>query len=516
MSKKGETKDLTAQFFLSGLSHEIRTPLNGIVGYTQLLNQTSLTPIQKTYLVSMNRCCIQLMELINDILDFSKLATDKTTLSNECFDIKEIIEEVNATVGYRIKEKKQQCRFVIDEDIPQYIVSDKQKIIQILVNLITNASKFTKLEGRIIVSITIQKSGNKNLLEFSVEDNGIGIGKEEQRKLFDAFYQVQASLSKMGTGLGLAICKKLVELLGGTISVESEKDMGSIFTFTVGYEKYESFEHQVQKNSKVLKNKLVLIVDDNVDNRLIIGEMLFSVKMRPVICSSAKEALRMVSGGHYQFSVALLDICMPDVPGTDLAKQIKSSNPELPLIALSSIDEPFDKTNFDYILSKPVNNLRLIDCLTKVIAKDDISSCRLADEETKEDVIDYKEASILIAEDVSYSLDMLVKMLQSMGYNNIDTCQDGVEAIGKLEKKPYDILLLDLKMPRKDGFDVAKYLSQKKSKFPKTAVLTASILESDKERCRKLGIKYFILKPINMSQLRVVLKHMSSESESRK
>lgn len=507
-----ENKELTPYFFLSSLSHEIRTPLNGIVGYIQLLLRTKLDNTQQMYINSVNHCCIQLVELVNDILDFSKLTTGKAQINNECFSFKEVIEEVESAIGYRITEKKQKCRYIIDEKLSEYIISDKQKFIQILINLVSNANKFTPVNGRIIVTFTANGS---NTLECTVEDDGIGILLEDQKKLFNPFVQVQESLTKYGSGLGLAICKKLTELLGGNISVESDKGQGAVFTFSIKYESYEKFQTYVEKNGKVLKGKYVLIVDDNVDSRLILGEILFEYNMRPVICSSAKEALRMVSCKRYPFSVALLDICMPDTPGTDLAKQIKEIDQEMPLIALSSLDAAFNTVNFDYVLPKPINKVKLLDTLTKTVNKNDISQFQL--NEIDEPVQSKKDIRFLVAEDISYNSEMLVKMLNSMGYNKIDTIFNGEDAINLIDKQaenktPYDILLLDLKMPKIDGFGVANHIKTKGYTYPKISVITGSVLDNDREKCRDVGIKYFLLKPFNMTHLKAVINRILNGS----
>jgi len=508
-----EKRSLATQFFLSSLSHEIRTPLNGIIGYNQLLMQTKLKPIQKTYLNSMNKCCIQLMGLINDILDYSKLATNKMGINNECFAIKEVIDVVNNTIGCRLKEKRQRCRYVIDKNLPLYIVSDKNKIIQIIINLISNANKFTDIGGHISIHIS-PKEGN--IIEFTVQDNGIGISEENQDRLFDAFYQIGESVTKTGSGLGLAICQKLVVLLGGDIHVQSELEKGSTFSFTITYESYNEFEKEVEKDIGSLKGKYVLVVDDNLDNRIIIGEILFGWKMKPVICATALEALRLSMRENYDFSIGLIDICMPGITGTELAKQIKEERPFLPLIALSSLDELIDTSNFEYTLNKPINKAQLLTYMLKSLRKENINSARLSDSDSDSDYsgMPNKDTKILIAED--NNLDVLVSMLEVMQFNDIDTAINGKEAIEKLDKSyeakdQYEILLLDLRMPLVDGVQVMEHINKKKY-TTKIVVLTASILDSDREKCKELGVEYFILKPVNIGQLKNVLVCMTEKS----
>ena len=364
-----ENKDISPQYFLSSLSHEIRTPLNGIVGYSQLLSQTRLDHNQQLYINSMNQCCIQLVELVNDILDFSKMSSGKIQINKEYFNIKEIVEEINCTINYRLKEKKQHCHYVYDDNIPKYIISDKQKIIQILINLISNSIKFSHIGARIIVTFNLI---NKSNIEVSVEDNGIGISKEDQKRLFNPFVQINNELVKNGCGLGLAICKKLVDILGGTINIESEKNKGSIFFFTFNFEEYDKFEETFQKNIELLRDKYILIVDDNIDNRLLISEILFEYDIKPIVCSSGKEAIRMISGKRYPFSTCLIDICMPDMSGIELSKKIKDMNNEIPLIALTSTDRDFNSINFKYILSKPINKIKLLDTIFKIIKDNSI------------------------------------------------------------------------------------------------------------------------------------------------
>ena len=275
--------------FIAGISHELRNPLNGLSGNLQLMMHTDLNISQKQYLNSMQNCCVQLIKIVNDILDFSKLSAGTMILSNECFSISSIKNDINDIIGQKLKEKKQKCNYTIAEDIPTYIVLDNQKLIQVIINLISNASKFSNVSTNINVSI-IKLTDSK--LEISIQDTGFGISKEDIKKLFTKFTQLGIKQGIEGTGLGLIISKKIVELMGGNISVESTLGTGSTFSFIIPYKEVLDYEKEIEKDIKKLKNKTVLVVDDNVDNRILISEMLFDWGMKPGVCSSGIEALR--------------------------------------------------------------------------------------------------------------------------------------------------------------------------------------------------------------------------------
>jgi signal transduction histidine kinase/DNA-binding response OmpR family regulator len=504
------------EMFLANMSHEIRTPLNGVIGYNQLLRRTDLTSCQRKYLDSMNQCSIQLIQIINDILDFSKLSSGKMGINNECFKIKEIIDGVLDAMANNIKDKEQNFSVVIDQKLPEFIVADKQKIIQILVNLVLNANKFTDINGNIKVEFHYKPD---NILEISVIDTGIGISMENQDKIFHAFEQVDNNCNcKDGTGLGLAICKKLVNLLGGKMKVESEIGKGSTFTISVIFNKCEDYEKTVDDNIKLLIGKTVLIVDDIAENRVFLSELFYEWKMYPVVCASFLEANRMVVSNRHKFDLVIIDTDMPNNLGVDLAKQIKEEKPLLPILAIASDDSSIDVSNICKKIEKPVNKIQLFNGVYNTIEKTINQEAYIGDEESSESGSDTpssnfnKKVKILIAEDVLYNTTLLINMLESDGYVNIDTAKNGKIAIDMIEEahkedKPYHILLLDLRMPVMDGYEVLRKYHEKGWKLPNIIVVTASIIEQDRQKCKKLGASYFINKPIDIQELLTTMLH---------
>jgi signal transduction histidine kinase/CheY-like chemotaxis protein len=519
ITKSHDCKDL----FMANMSHEIRTPLNGVIGYNQLLMQTNLTATQKNYLSSMRQCSIQLMQIINDILDFFKLSSGTMKEDIESFRANEIVQAVNDALDQSLRSKKQSFTYQIDDTVPTFLVMDKRKLIQIVMNLVSNAHKFTPISGAIMLYITCQSSG---LLEIRVSDNGIGIAKEDQGKIFRAFEQVQGGASRIGTGLGLAICRKLSNFMGGCVRVQSTVGKGSTFTVTACFKDYEDFAQETKKDISMLRNKKILVVDDNTNNRILLGETLFGWDMEPVVCASAVEALRMVQakrsdGSHrHTFELGLVDICMPNTGGIELAKQIKQDLPLLPLIALSSVDSFILTEDFESKLDKPIDKIQLLTHICRVLGNRENPPAFIGDIESQRPPSSApsskfnKDVRILIAEDIMYNSSLLVTMLESMGYWDITTSFNGQDAITKLTHahdigNNFEILLLDLRMPEKDGYDVIEEHRKQGWKLPKIIVVTASIMDQDREKCKSVGVEYFLNKPIEMSQLSDTMLYVS-------
>ena len=512
-----ESNFFSQDLFLANISHEIRTPLNGVIGYNQLLMQSNPTQSQKNYINSMNQCSIQLLAIINDIIDFSKLIHGSMKINYECCAIMDVIEMVRETLGNRILEKKQNFRINISPKLSSYVVVDKQKLSQIIINLISNSNKYSHIGAEIILSVSQYEEEDKLLV--SVKDNGAGISDQDQCKLFNTFIQIENSLTKTGSGLGLAISKKLAEIMGGKIWVSSTPGIGSKFEFTAKYKPYDEYERAIEKDIETLKDKYVLVVDDNADNRILLSEQLLEWKMEPVVCASAMEALRMVINNRYNFALCLIDICMPQMSGVELAKSIKEEKAFLPLVALSSIDSFVQGFDFEYKLEKPIEKLRLLEILIKILESSSNNSVHLNKSIGSEAEICTKSDTppdsikILVADDIHYNRNVITNMLDMIGYTNNIAVDDGNKAVEKImesSESPYHVLLLDLRMPNMDGYDVIKKMNLLNSKV-KIVVITASVLENDKKKCREAGVEYFITKPIKMADLKQVLSEIKTK-----
>lgn len=571
------SKDL----FLANMSHEIRTPLNGIIGYNQLLMNTELTNTQKSYLSSVSQCSIQLMQIINDIIDFSRLSSGNMKITPECFSIQDLMSSIHETMKNRIHAKKHIFSYKIDKNVPDMIILDKQKLTQIIINLLSNAINYTPNGGKIQILV----SNHHYVLSISIIDNGIGISEQNKCKLFNSFIQIHNSLTSGGTGLGLAISKRLVELLKGEINVKSSAGEGSNFYFTCSHTPIEEFEQNLKKDLKLLKNKCVLIADDNPDTRILLSDILFDWNMQPIVCASAKEVLKLISSERYDFDLFLIDLTLSDMSGVNLSSKIKNQNPLFPIIALTSCKDFTNMSLFDGKIDKPINKLNVFNIIHKII-KQNINESGFVYEgdsdkneneeeientksenptylsfnsktthsksdteiEDKDEPLSFikkvfrsksrsprkrvpkilsrmnsipknvkvfnKDIRILIAEDVIYNQNLLDNMLRSLGYNNIFVASDGQETIEKLDeayerKNPFELLLLDIRMPKMDGYDVIEHVNFKKYPLPKIIAVTASVLQEDRDKCKNLGVEYFITKPINLNKLKNVILRAS-------
>lgn len=501
----------TKDDFLASISHEIRTPLTGIMGSISLLPQVGpLNSKQLSYMNTANTCSIQLLDLINSILDFSKLNSNTLILNKEPFELKKCIDDSLTVVDMRLKSKglKMEVNYIDNNDKPFSFVGDSKRLIQVLVNLLTNAIKFTE-KGSIKIDISIKKKDNEEdsltwLIYFDVKDTGIGIPYKDQDKLFKIFSQLTETYNRSdGVGLGLVISKEIINLMGGKIKVHSEGlGKGSTFSFYIEVEENIDCNILIKKYSHIIEDLCILSVDDKQENLLLLDDILYKFGINSIMCNNAEQILRYLEKNK-KYNICIIDIFMPICSGITLAQKIRELYPHVHLIGISSINT--DKQGeelFDVYLYKPYNPLKIIrgiiDCLTQTKPKK--KSNLLEKQKLPKDCL-----KILIAEDNVDSQYMIKEMILLLGYKeeNLKIVVNGKEAVKELEFNNYQVALLDIKMPVMNGIEASKYIRQMKNK-PGIIAMSASILESDKNTYMKF-VDGFLAKPFTIKELETIL-----------
>ncbi len=494
--------------FLANMSHEIRTPMNSVIGFTSILLEEPLTPEHRDWIDSIRINGEALLALINDILDFSKLEKEKTELELHPFDLRQRIEESLDLVSTKAAEKGLDLAYTIDSNIPETIITDSGRLRQVLANLLSNAVKFTDA-GEVIISVSSKPGEEDHEIHFAVKDTGIGMPQSQMSKLFQPFSQINTSISRPneGTGLGLAISKKLVELMGGRIWVESETGKGSTFHFTIKAKAVP--EDKAGKlpagNQPELANKSVLIVDDNKNIRRILAQQIHSWGMIPIIASSGYEALDRAQKGII-LDAAILDVSMPDMDGITLAEAIRKYRKDLPLVMLTSVGQHIPPDLSAVSLAKPIKPMHLYDTLTGLFEGRPL--------QMQEHIQAVNSASItplriLLAEDNVSSQKITQGMLKKLGCR-ADVVSNGIEVIQALERQPYDVVLMDLRMPEMDGFTATKEIREHwPNNGPRIIAITAYALDGFREKCTEAGMDDYIAKPVKMEELREALAGIS-------